>query len=120
VVDENENYALIKQNRYNLAPDKYVAVAAYIGHGETLEEAVKREVFEEIGLVAESVRYLGSYFLGQRDQLMAAFVTRVKHGGFKLSDEVDDGKWFTGDDVESAVSSEGIISKMIKSYKNSE
>jgi len=117
VVDENENFALIKQNIYNLPPDIYILVAGFINPGETFEEAVKREVFEEIGLVADGVNYVNSYYFSKRDQIMAGFVTKVKHGEFKLSEEVDDAKWFSKDDVASAISKDSIVAQLFNDYK---
>ena len=98
VVDEDGKFALIRQ--YNLPPNFYIGVAGYMKLGESLEEGTAREVEEEIGLPILGVRYVKSYPLAPRDQLMAGFVTYVKHEDFHLSGEVDEAKWF--DEAEAA------------------
>lgn len=41
-------------------PDFYSCLAGFLEPGESLEEAVRREVFEEVGLTATGVRYVAS------------------------------------------------------------
>ena len=114
VVDEAGMIALIQQ--YNIPKHMYIGVAGYTKPGEPLEETVKREVFEEVGLETTDVRYVKSYPLAVRDQLMTGFVAHVKHGGFKLSAEVDNAKWFTESEAAEALPKDGIITELYLDY----
>ena len=44
------------------SPLPYVLIAGYTKIGENLEEAVKREVMEELGVEVTDISYLSSYF----------------------------------------------------------
>jgi len=116
VVDENDNFAFIKESRYNLPENLYVGVAGHLEVGDTFEEAIKREVFEEIGLVADSVEYIKSYYHAKRDQIMVGFAVRVKHSEFRLSSEVDAAKWFAEHEARAALPKEGIIGQLLEDY----
>lgn len=84
--------ALIKQGYVS---ENYVNVAGYVKQGETSESAAVREIKEEIGLDAVSVRYVGSWYHAKSDNLMLGFECKVKKGELTLSSEVDEADWFT-------------------------
>ena len=75
--------------------ENYVNVAGYVKQGETPENTAVREIKEEIGLDAVSVRYVGSWYHAKSDNLMLGFECRVKKGELVLSSEVDKAEWFT-------------------------
>ena len=47
-----------RQHQY--PPGRYSALAGFVEHGESIEEAVRRELFEEAGIRAQEVRYVAS------------------------------------------------------------
>ena len=111
VADENGRIALIRQSYVNTV--NYVGVAGYIRSGESAESAAKREVAEEIGLEAESVKILGTYPYPKKDMLMIGFLVRVRSGEFSLSGEVDSACWFSREDAPGAVREGSIIRQVI-------
>ncbi len=92
VHDGEGNIALIKQGYVSR---NHVCIAGYIKRGETAESCAAREVSEETGLEAVSVRYIASYFHERGDNLMLGFAVRVKRGEFSLSGEVDSAAWYS-------------------------
>jgi NAD+ diphosphatase len=97
VLNEHREIALIKQNWLTTA--NWVLVAGYIKPGETAEDCVMREVFEETGLKPYGVEYLSSYYHERRDCLMLAYIARVVKAEFRKSPEVDDIAWLGLDEA---------------------
>ncbi len=80
----------------NFRGDYYGLVAGFVETGETLEECVQREVFEETGLRVSNIRYFGSqpwpYPLG----LMVGFTADYLSGDIRLqTSELSAGKFFS-------------------------
>jgi NAD+ diphosphatase len=71
-----------------------VLVAGHISFGETLEDCCKREVNEETGQIATSIKYIDSYVYPKKELLMVGFDSRVKKKAFNNSSEVDELEWF--------------------------
>lgn len=92
ISEDGSEIALIKQGYVS---ENYVNVAGYVKQGETPESAAVREIKEEIGLDAVSVRYVGSWYHAKSDNLMLGFECKVKKGELTLSSEVDEADWFT-------------------------
>lgn len=63
-----------------------------IDSGETDEQAARREVFEETGLVVDRLKWLGDYHDGT--SMCALFFTEEYSGRIKHSSEGEPG-WFT-------------------------
>ena len=60
VVSDGEN-CLLGQSQGRLAStNRYSALAGFVDQGETIEEAVGREVMEEAGIKVKNVRYYSS------------------------------------------------------------
>lgn len=70
-------------------------VAGFVETGETLEQAVHREVKEETGLEIDELRYFGSQPWPYPCGLMVGFFARYVSGEIKLQDsELAAGSWF--------------------------
>jgi len=78
------------------APGRYSLVAGFLDFGESLEECVDREVFEETGLKVTNIRYVGSQNWPFPSQMMAGFVADYASGEiFVDGDELEDARWFS-------------------------
>lgn len=71
--------------------DMYSVIAGYVELGETLEAAVKREVFEECGVCVDNIRYVESQPWAMPNSLMMAFTCdyvggEVKPDGIEIVD----------------------------------
>lgn len=73
-----------------------ILVAGYINKGETPQEALKREILEEVGLNAVEWNYNASRYFEKSNTLIHNFVVKVDSENFKIKEnEVDYAQWFT-------------------------
>ena len=110
VVNEFDEIALLRQGY--VSENTYVCVAGIMKAGESAEEAVAREVKEEIGQEAIEIEYVGSYPFIKKDMLMLGFMAEVKKQAFRLSCEVDSAEWFSFDEAPSKLR-DGSIARML-------
>jgi NAD+ diphosphatase len=79
-----------------LPPGVYSTLAGFVEPGERLEEAVKREVFEEVGCRVEDVVYQASQPWPFPGSLMIGFRARAETTALSLDrNEIEDARWFT-------------------------
>lgn len=75
--------------------DVFSCIAGFLEHGETLEQCVAREVFEETRLEIRNIRYVGSQSWPFPDQFMLAFVADWKSGEIVVDPtELIEARWF--------------------------
>jgi NAD+ diphosphatase len=88
----------------------YSALAGFVEHGESLEEAVAREVSEEAGIEVEDVRYVASQPWPFPTTLMLGFVARWAAGEpHARDDELEEVRWFSRAELEDAVAGRGPV-----------
>ena len=84
----------------NFKSDFYGLVAGFVETGETLEQAVHREVMEETGLTINHLKYFGSQPWPYPSGLMVGFTADYVDGEIHLQkEELSRGKWFTKDNL---------------------
>ena len=110
VVNELNEVLLLKQNY--ISETKWTVVSGYMVEGETIEEAVSREVKEETGQIVDKCQYVSSYYFEPKQLIMIGFIADVKKRQFTDSDEVDDLRWYKIDEVEDVIASENNCSGM--------
>lgn len=86
-------------------PDKrYSVLAGFAEHGESLELAVKREGFEEVGLKIENVQYVSSQAWPFPASLMLGFTCETNEHSIRLIDqELEQAHWFSAAEMKAAV-----------------
>ncbi len=73
----------------------YSVLAGFVNPGESLEDAVRREIREEAGIAVGDVRYFGSQPWPFPDSLMVGFTAVHQAGKVRsLDDELEDVAWF--------------------------
>ena len=78
----------------------YSTLAGFVEPGESLEEAVAREIWEEAGITVRDVRYHSSQPWPFPASLMLGFYATATSTDIKLAgDELDDARWFHRDEL---------------------
>jgi NAD+ diphosphatase len=114
VTDGGDGLLLGRQARW---PDgRFSLLAGYVEPGETLEEAVRREVLEESGVALGSVSYLASQPWPFPSSLMLGFNAVAERGRpAPGDDELAEVRWFERDEVQRAARDEGGV-KLAPAY----
>lgn len=102
-----DGHALVgRQPRF---PKRFLsALAGFIEPGESLEEAVRRELWEEAGIRTNRVRYLASQPWPFPSSLMiACFAEALGHEVQLDTEELEEVRWVTKDEVRAALSGHG-------------
>ena len=104
---QHEDRVLVgRQSRFPAG--NYSALAGFLEPGESVEEAVRRELFEESGIIVGDVRYVASQpwpFGGS--QLMIGCIADAEHDAITLDTrELEDAMWVTRAEVTAAMAGE--------------
>lgn len=78
---------------------RWSVVAGFVEPGETLEQAVAREVLEETGVRVRAARYLASQPWPFPGSLMLGFIADADPDDPVVGDELEAARWFTADEV---------------------
>ena len=100
---EHEGQLLLgRQPRF--PPRRFSALAGFVEPGETIEEAVAREVFEEAGVRVRDVTYVASQPWPFPSSLMIGCHALADDPAITLdANELDDARWFSRADVIAAM-----------------
>ena len=95
----------------------YSVLAGFVEPGETLEECVHREVFEEVGLRLKNVRYFGSQPWPFPNSLMVGFTAEYASGDIVLEEEeLEEADWFTVETLPNLPSSMSIARRLVDAF----
>ena len=82
--------------------DRYSTIAGFVEPGESLEDAVRREVFEETNVHVGRVAYHSSQPWPFPSSLMLGFTAEATSTAISLNDrELEDARWFTREQLTS-------------------
>ena len=100
LVTDGERALLGRQGSW--IPGRYSTIAGFVEPGESLEDAVVREVVEETGVHVAGVRYDSSQPWPFPSSLMIGFQARARSGSpVRLGGELEDARWFTREQIRS-------------------
>jgi NAD+ diphosphatase len=98
LVADDTHCLLGRQNSW--PPGRYSTIAGFVEPGESLEDAVRREVCEETGIQVGRVSYHSSQPWPFPSSLMLGFSARPLGGEIALRDgELEDARWISRDDI---------------------
>lgn len=95
----------------------YSLLAGFVEAGESVEDAVHREIFEEVGIRVKNLRYVGSQPWPFPHSLMLGFFAEYESGELCLQEEeIEDAKWFQNDTLPNLPHNTSIARKMIETW----
>jgi NAD+ diphosphatase len=78
---------------------RFTPLAGFLEAGESIEEAVHREVFEEVGLQVHNLKYFASQSWPFPHSLMIAFTADYLGGEIRIDEnELSEARWFGPND----------------------
>lgn len=84
-------------------PNHFSTLAGFVEPGESLEDAVVREVYEEVQVQLEDIRYVSSQPWPFPASAMCGFYAEAVDRSCGSSEEVEETRWFTVESLTSAV-----------------
>jgi NAD+ diphosphatase len=106
---EGRQYCLLGRQA-EWPPNVYSCLAGFVEPGESLEDAVAREVFEESGVRVDGVHYHSSQPWPFPGSLMLGFMAEAKMQEVKVDgEELEDARWFAYEDFRDAIKTQKLM-----------
>ncbi|OED29759.1 NAD(+) diphosphatase [Methanosphaera sp. WGK6] len=116
---QKDNKLLMARHSYDTKVE-YALIAGFVEPGESIEDAVHREVKEEVGINIKNLKYIGSQSWPFPNSLMCAYKAEYDSGEIKVDgNEILKAKLFKKEEIEKTESSISIYSKIIDDFCNS-
>ena len=107
---------LLARNKF-FPENWYSTLAGFVEAGETAEEALRREVMEEVNVSVKNITYFGSQPWPFPSQLMLGYFCEYESGEIKIEEaELEDAKWFKIDNLPNVPPKLSISGQLISSY----
>ncbi|MDP3848113.1 MAG: NAD(+) diphosphatase [Pseudomonas sp.] len=98
LVTRGDEVLLARSPRFNQGV--YSTLAGFVEAGESVEDCVAREVFEEVGLQVQNLQYMASQGWPFPHSLMLGFHAEYAAGEIVMqAEEIEDARWFALDDL---------------------
>jgi len=89
---------------HHFAPGVYSALAGFMEPGESIEEAARREVFEETGILVQDIAYHSSQPWPFPSSLMIGLIGRAREGVIIIDAvELAEARWFGKSELEDMI-----------------
>jgi NAD+ diphosphatase len=109
------NKILLAQGERQKESGFFSTLAGFVESGETLEEAVHREVFEEVGLKVKNVEYFNSQPWPFPHSLMVGYLAEFDSGDINVDgDEIIEAHWFDIDNLPNVPPKYSIAGRLIE------
>lgn len=98
----------------------YSLIAGYVEAGETIEETVKREVMEEVGINVKNIRYYKSQPWPFSSSVMLGFFAEYDGSNpIKIDDvELSHADWFDSDNLPEIPNRDSVAGEMIRIFRD--
>lgn len=95
-----------------------ILVAGYVNQKESVEDAVCREMQEEIGRKVMAYRYLKSEYFERTNTLMLSFAVRLDRTSLiNVSDwEIDQAQWFTFEEAKKEIAQNSLAQRFLLNF----
>jgi NAD+ diphosphatase len=108
VTDEDDRILLGRQVHW--PEGRFSTLAGFVEPGESIEQAVRREVFEEAGITVGQVEYVASQPWPFPSSLMLGFMAHATSTEIDVDgDEIHEARWFSRDELEAAFDSGEVL-----------
>ena len=112
----DEDNILLGRSKF-FPPNMYSTLAGFIEAGENAEEALIREVKEEVNVEITNIKYFSSQSWPFPAQLMLGYFCQYKKGEIILNDaELEDARWFNIKELPIIPPDASISGQLIRSY----
>jgi len=118
--------AILKEDKLLLAHNQnfpeglYSLIAGFVEMGESFEDAVHREIYEEVGIRVKNVRYFDNQEWPFPNSTMIGFFADYDSGDIKVDgEEILQADWFTPDDFPVLPGKASIARRIIDTYQAS-
>ena len=112
----DEDQILLGRSKF-FPPNMYSTLAGFIEAGENAEEALIREVKEEVNVNVSDIKYYSSQSWPFPAQLMLGYFCKYKSGKIELNDkELEDARWFNINELPIIPPDASISGQLIRSY----
>ena len=107
---------LLAHNR-NFTSGVFSLIAGFVESGESLEQAVAREIMEEVSIKVKNIRYYSSQPWPFPNSLMLGFVAEYDSGEVKPDGvELETAGWYSADDLPKLPDHGSIARKIIDDF----
>lgn len=115
LISRGDQFLLARHCRQS--DDLYSTLAGFVEAGETLEHAVHREVFEEVGVKIKNICYSSSQSWPHPHQLMVGYFAEYDAGDIQVDGiEIADAQWFYYDDLPTIPAEETLSGQLIRDF----
>lgn len=120
VNEKNEIFLQKRSLKKDLLPGFWdTAVGGHIGLNEKVEDALKRETFEELGITNFEARFIGNYVWEsprEKELVFSFLCTGYDHIRI-ANDEVDEGKFWNAAEIEQGIAQNRLTPNFIHEYR---
>lgn len=122
IIGVTDGNRLLMSKYAGRAYKKYALLAGFVEIGETVEETVKREVMEEVGLKVKNVRYYKSQPWSFSDTVLMGFYCDLDGDDSITLDEEELAlaEWFEREEIPAGPQRDSLTNEMIMKFKNGE
>jgi NAD+ diphosphatase len=108
VTDDEDRILLGRQVHW--PEGRFSTLAGFVEPGESIEQSVRREVFEEVGVTVGEVDYVASQPWPFPSSLMLGFRARATSGEITVDgEEIEEARWFSRDELRTAFESGEVL-----------
>ncbi|WP_406392302.1 NAD(+) diphosphatase [Streptomyces sp. NBC_00887] len=108
VTDDQDRALLGRQVHW--PEGRFSTLAGFVEPGESIEQSVAREVFEEAGVTVGEVEYIASQPWPFPSSLMLGFMARATSSEINVDgEEIEEARWFSREDLTAAFASGEVL-----------
>lgn len=101
----------------NFPEGLFSVIAGFVDIGETCEQAIKREVAEEVGIKIKNIKYFGSQNWEFSTSLMLAFTAEYESGEIQVDGkDIVEADWYSSDSLPQLPPTFSIGGKLINDF----